>query len=66
MVEILSKIFGDPNKKILKNLSSIVSQINDLETIKYFYRSLGYYSPKVEARTQEAKVGKNSINLIFQ
>jgi preprotein translocase subunit SecA len=33
MVEILSKIFGDPNKKILKNLSSIVSQINDLETI---------------------------------
>ena len=33
MVEILSKIFGDPNKKIIRNLSSIVSEINDLEKV---------------------------------
>ncbi len=38
---------------------------NDLETIKIFYKSLGYYSPKVEARTQDASVGKNNVNLIF-
>ena len=70
-------IQGEPTKKFTKAIlealslkdksSYIKSDVkNDIETIKYFYRSLGYYSPKVEARIQEAKVGKNSINLIFE
>ena len=70
-------IQGEPTKKFKKAMlealtlkeksSYIKSDVkNDLETIKYFYRTLGYYSPKVEARTQEAEVGKNSINLIFE
>ena len=70
-------IQGEPTKKFttailealsLKEKSSYIKSDvkNDLEIIKYFYRTLGYYSPKVEARVQEAKVGKNSINLIFE
>ena len=70
-------IQGEPTKKFtqailealsLKEKSSYIKSDvkNDLEIIKYFYRTLGYYSPKVEARTQEAKVGKNSIDLIFE
>ena len=70
-------IQGEPTKKFTKAIlealslkeksSYIKSDVkNDLEIIKYFYRTLGYYSPKVEARVQEAKVGKNSVNLIFE
>ena len=69
-------ILGEPTKKFTKAIldalslkeksSYIKSDVkNDLEVIKYIYRTLGYYSPKVEARTQESKIGKNSINLIF-
>ena len=51
----------------LKEKSSFIKSDvkNDLETIKTFYRSLGYYSPEVEARTQDASIGKNNVNLIF-
>ena len=69
-------IQGEPTKKFTKIIlealslkeksSYIKSDVkNDLETIKTFYRSLGYYSPKVEARTQEVAGGNNLINLIF-
>ena len=33
--------------------------------MKKFYNSLGYYSPKIEARIQEIKQGENLLNLIF-
>ena len=51
----------------LKEKSSYIKSDvkNDIEIIKDFYRAIGYYSPKVEARTQEALVGKNLLNLIF-
>ena len=51
----------------LKEKSSYIKSDvkNDVETIKSFYKSLGYYSPKVEARTQEASLWKNFINLIY-
>ncbi len=51
----------------LKEKSSYIKSDvkNDLETIKTFYRSLGYYSPNVEARTQEVSGGANLLNLIF-
>ena len=69
-------IQGEPTKKFTKVIlealslkeksSYIKSDVkNDLETIKTFYRSLGYYSPNVEARTQEVAGGNNLLNLIF-
>ena len=69
-------IQGEPTTKFkkvmlealyLKEKSSYIKSDvkNDVETIKSFYKSLGYYSPKVEARTQETALGKNFINLIY-
>ena len=69
-------IEGEPTKKYkevmldlltLKEKSSYIkSDIkNDVQTIKSFYKSLGYYSPKVEARVQDSKSGDNFLNLIF-
>ncbi len=69
-------IQGEPTKKYAKAIldllslkekaSYIKSEVKrDLEIVKNFYKSLGYYSPKVEARIQEVKGGKNLLNLIF-
>ena len=51
----------------LKEKSSYIKSDvkNDVEIMKDFYRSLGYYSPKIEARIQEVKEGENLLNLIF-
>ncbi len=67
---------GEPTKKFKDGLlellslkekgSYIQSEVkNDLEIIKGFYKSLGYYSPIIEARVQEVKSGNNLLNLIF-
>ena len=69
-------IEGEPTEKYkdvifdllsLKEKSSYIKSDvkNDVEIMKSFYRSLGYYSPKVEARIQEIKEGENLLNLIF-
>jgi len=69
-------IQGEPTKKYskvilellsLKEKSSYIKNDvkKDLEIVKNFYKSLGYYSPKVEARVQEVKGGSNLLNLIF-
>ena len=69
-------IQGEPAKKYteaileilsLKEKSSYIKSDvkNDVEIIRNFYKSLGFYSPKVEARIQEVKTGKNILNLIF-
>ena len=51
----------------LKEKSSFIKSDvkNDLEIIKFFYQTLGYYSPEVEARVQEVSDGENLVNLIF-
>ncbi len=69
-------IQGEPTKKYskvilellsLKEKSSYIKNDvkKDLEIVKNFYKSLGYYSPKVEARVQEVKGGSNLLNLIY-
>ena len=59
-------------KAILKMLalkekgSYIESDINqDIQTIKNFYKSLGYYTVEVAANIQELGDDKNIINLIY-
>jgi len=59
-------------KAILKRLalkekgSYIESDINqDVQTIKNFYKSLGYYAAEVAANIQELEDDKNTINLIY-
>ncbi len=37
----------------------------DIEIIKNFYKSLGYYTINVEAEKQKAEAGENTLNLIF-
>ena len=51
----------------LKEKSSFIKSDvkNDLEIIKFFYQTLGYYSPEIEARVQEVSDGENLVNLIF-
>ena len=67
---------GEPTKKYEKVIlellslkekaSYIKSEVKrDLEIVKNFYKSLGYYSPEVEARIQEVKGGSNLLNLTF-
>tara|TARA_Y100001970_G_scaffold67185_1_gene85648 strand:- start:262 stop:2508 length:2247 start_codon:yes stop_codon:yes gene_type:complete len=67
---------GEPTKKytevildilsLKEKASYIESDVKrDLEIIKSFYKSLGYYSPKVEARVQNVDSGTNLLNLIF-
>ena len=69
-------IQGEPAKKyrdaILEALSLkekasyIKSDVgNDVLTIKTLYKTLGYYSPTVEARIKEVKDGSNLLDLIF-
>ncbi len=69
-------IEGEPTEKYkeailnfltLKEKSSYIKSDvkSDVEIIKGFYKSLGYYSPKIEARIQEIKEGENLLNLIF-
>ena len=48
MVDIFSKIFGDPNKKIIRNLSSMVSEINDLEKVYEGFSSQNDFIVKTE------------------
>ena len=38
---------------------------SDIETIKRFYKSLGYYSVKVDADKQKAVTGDDTLDLIF-
>ena len=67
---------GEPTKKFTKALlnfmtlkeksSYIKNDVKkDVEIIKEFYNQLGYYSSKVEARTNKVKDGNNLIDLIF-
>ena len=67
---------GEPTSKYVKAILELLSLKEkssyikgevkqDLETVKNFYKSLGYYSPKVEARIQEVKGTQNVLNLIF-
>ena len=75
---IIDKILvkGEPAQKYIEGILNLLSLKEkssflksevkkDIETIKNFYRSLGYYSPTVEARVQDAEIGKNLLNLIF-
>tara|TARA_B100000029_G_scaffold505712_1_gene586869 strand:- start:1143 stop:3383 length:2241 start_codon:yes stop_codon:yes gene_type:complete len=38
---------------------------SDIEIIKNFYKSLGYYSVNVDAEKQKADAGEDTLNLIF-
>ncbi len=69
-------IQGEPTKKYSKAIIDILSLKekssyikadvkNDVEIIKSFYRSLGYYSPTVEPLVREVKTGNNLLDLIF-
>ena len=69
-------IQGEPTKKYEKVILELLSlkekasyikseAKRDLEIVKNFYKSLGYYSPEVEVRIQEVKGGSNLLNLIF-
>ena len=51
----------------LKEKSSYIENYvkSDIEIIKNFYKSLGYYSVKVEAEKQVASAGEDTLNLIF-
>ena len=51
----------------LKEKSSYIENFvkSDIEMIKKFYKSMGYYSVSVEANKQEAKAGEDTLNLIF-
>ncbi len=51
----------------LKEKSSYVeSDIKkDIETVKFFYKSLGFYAAEVEARSQPIGQDKKRLNLIF-
>ncbi len=69
-------IQGEPTKKYKETILELLSLKekasyikndvkNDVEVIRNFYKTIGYYSPKVEARIQEIKTGNNLLNLIF-
>ena len=51
----------------LKEKSSYIENFvkSDIETIKRFYKSLGYYSVKVDADKQKAATGEDTLDLIF-
>ena len=51
----------------LKEKSSYIENFvkSDIETIKRFYKSLGYYSVKVDADKQKAGTGEDTLDLIF-
>ena len=51
----------------LKEKSSYIENFvkTDIEMIKSFYKSLGYYSVSVDADKQKADAGENTLNLIF-
>ena len=69
-------IDGEKAKKIKKVILEVISLKekssyvesdikNDIETIRSFYKSLGYYSAEVEARSQVIGDDKKRLNLIF-
>ena len=69
-------IQGEPAEKYREKMLSVLSLKekasyiksdvnNDVQIIKSFYKSLGYYSPNVEARIKEVKEGSNLLDLIF-
>jgi outer membrane protein insertion porin family len=69
-------IEGEPTEKYKKGMlkmlalkekgSYIESDINqDVQTIKNFYKSLGYYTAEVTANIQKLRDGKNTVNLIY-
>ena len=51
----------------LKEKSSYIENFvkSDIEMIKSFYKSLGYYSVTVDADKQKADSGEDTLNLIF-
>ena len=51
----------------LKEKSSYIENFvkSDIEMIKRFYKSLGYYSVSVEADKQQAQSGEDTLNLVF-
>ena len=51
----------------LKEKSSYIENFvkSDIEMIKRFYKSLGYYSVNVDADKQPAQTGEGTLNLIF-
>ncbi|MBH90880.1 MAG: outer membrane protein assembly factor BamA [Candidatus Marinimicrobia bacterium] len=51
----------------LKEKSSYIENFvkSDIEIIKRFYKSLGFYSISVDAEKQKADAGENTVNLIF-
>ncbi len=70
------EIVGEKTKKFkdqlfklmsLKEKSSYIENFvkTDIEIIKSFYKSLGFYSVKVEAEKQKADAGEGTINLVF-
>ena len=67
---------GEPTKKYTKVILDVISLKEkasyiksdvrkDVEIIKGFYKSLGYYSPKVEARVRDLENENNILDLIF-
>jgi len=51
----------------LKEKSSYIENFvkTDVEIIKNFYKSLGYYSVNVDVDKQKSEAGENTLNLIF-
>ena len=51
----------------LKEKSSFIENFvkSDIEMIKRFYKSLGYYSVNVEAEKETVDMASNTLNLIF-
>ena len=66
MVEILSKIFGDPNKKIIRNLSSIVSEINDLEKVFESFSSQDDFINKTEELKNRVLNGETLDDILIE
>jgi len=69
-------IEGEPTEKYKKAMlkmlalkekgSYIESDINqDVQTVKNFYKSLGYYTAEVTANIQKLRDDKNTVNLIY-
>ena len=70
------EITGEDTKKYKEQIFKIISLKEkasyienyvktDIEIIKNFYKSLGYYSIKVDADKQKAETGEDTLNLIF-
>ena len=64
-----TKKYQEQNTKLisLKEKSSFIENFvkSDIEMIKRFYKSLGYYSVNVEAEKETVDMASNTLNLIF-